>query len=233
MSDYLLLFDIDGTLLSAGGCGKNALERAFEKLFGVRNAWGETVADGKTDLLIVNELAERHLGRKLQHDEWSSFTDRYTRYFAEESEHFIHFRTMPGAFKLLEYLSDLPGIHLALATGNIESVSWMKLRRVRLHTYFRCGGFGAHHTERTAILSDAVFSAHHHFKKKFKKRKTFVIGDTEHDVRAAHRIGLRSIGVDTGSTRGRDFHRIRPHHRLPDFSDLDAFVRILNRSFAD
>lgn len=231
MSDTLLLFDIDGTLLSAGGCGKIALERTFEKMFSIRNAWGHTTADGKTDLLIVNEIAERHLGRKLQHKEWQAFTELYARYFSEESEHFIHFRTMSGAFKLLEYLSDLPGVYLAIATGNIEPVSWMKLRKVRLHSYFRCGGFGSHHTDRISILNDALIAAHRFFNKRFSKRKTYVIGDTEHDVHAAHRVGLRSIGVDTGSTAGQGFCRIRPHHRLPDFSDLDAFVHILNRSF--
>lgn len=230
MSACLLLFDIDGTLLSTGGCGKIALERAFEKIFGIPNAWGNIHPDGKTDLLIFNEIAVRCLGRKLKVEEWVTLSERYTRYFAEESEHSIHFRTTPGAFKLLEYLSDLPNVHLALATGNIEKVSWLKLRKVRLHTYFRCGGFGSNHTDRVGILRDALHSASNHFQRKFSKRKTFVIGDTHHDVIAAHKLKLRSIGVDTGSTCGKDFHKTKPHHRLPDFSDLDSFVRLLKHS---
>ncbi len=224
---YLLLFDIDGTLLSTGGCGKVAIDRAFEKMFGVSNAWGETFPDGKTDLLIFNEIAVRCIGRKLKAEEWVQLSERYALYFSEEAERSIYFRTMPGAFKLLEYLSDLPHVHLAVATGNIEKVSWIKLRKVRLHNYFRCGGFGLNHTDRTGILSDALHAAENQFGRKFSKKKTFVIGDTRHDVAAAHTLKLRSVGMDTGSTRGNDFLEIRPHHRFPDFSDLDAFVRIL------
>lgn len=230
MNHYLLLFDIDGTLLSTGGCGKFAFERAFEKMFGISRSWGNTFPDGKTDMLIFNEITVRCIGRKLTENEWVELSERYAAYFAEESEHDIKFRTTPGAFKLLEYLSDLPHVHLAVATGNIEKVSWMKLRKVRLHNYFRCGGFGARHTNRVGILNDALNAAENHFDRKFSKRKTFVIGDTRHDVVAAHQLKLRSIGVDTGSTRGQDFLEVRPHHRLADFTDLDAFVRLLGKS---
>jgi phosphoglycolate phosphatase-like HAD superfamily hydrolase len=75
-------------------------------------------------------------------------------------------------------------------------------------------------------LKDALHASHNHFGKKFSKNKTFVIGDTKHDVVAAHALKLKSVGVDTGSTLGRDFIQIRPHHRFSDFSDLDAFVRL-------
>jgi len=231
MNDTLLLFDIDGTLLTSGHCGKNAFDRTFEKMFGVRGAWGDMLPDGKTDLLIGNEIARRHLGRELTLPEWADFTQRYTKHFAEESEHSIHFRTMPGAFKLLEYLSDIPHIHLAVATGNIEAVSWIKLKKVRLHSYFRCGGFGENHAHRMGILSDAHQASQNHFKKKFSKRKIFVIGDTRHDIDAAHKMRFRSIGVKTGTNRGDDFKIVKPHHLLDDFSDLDRFLLILSRRF--
>ena len=233
MSAYLLLFDIDGTLLSTGGCGKTALERAFEKMFGISDAWGDIVPDGKTDLLIFNEIAFKCLGRKLRMEEWVTLSERYIRYFEEESEHSIRFKTTPGAYKLLEYLSDLPNVHLALATGNIEKVSWIKLRKVRMHNFFRCGGFGSNHTDRVGILRDALHSAQNHFNRKFSKQKTFVIGDTCHDVVAAHTLKLKSIGVDTGSTCGKDFEKTEPHHRLTDFSDLDLFIRTLKHSLDD
>jgi len=35
----LLLFDIDGTLLLTGGCGKVALEKAFEEMFRIPDCW--------------------------------------------------------------------------------------------------------------------------------------------------------------------------------------------------
>ncbi len=228
MKDALLLFDIDGTLLTSGSCGKNALNRAFDKIFGIQNAWGNILPDGKTDKIIANEMASAHLGRPLTSIEWTHLYDLYTTFFAEESENFIHFQSLPGTIQLLEDLSRRSHIYLAVATGNIESVAWVKLRKAGLHSFFSCGGFGADHMNRTGILKDALDASHKHHRKKFFPRRVFVIGDTKHDVIAAHALELRSVGVDTGTNGGTDFVHHPPHHRLKNFLNIDAFLNVLN-----
>ncbi len=228
MTPYLLLFDIDGTLLSAGGCGKIAIDRTFKEIFSVSGAWANTFPDGKTDLLIFNEIAERCIGRKLKNDEWETLSNLYAQYFEEESEKPGYFKTTPGARNLLEKLADLPQIHLSVATGNIEKVSWIKLHKANLHSFFKCGGFGSNHINRTGILNDAIASSESHFGHQYSKKNVFVIGDTRHDVIAAHALELRSIGVDTGSTGGRDFEEAQPHHRFSDFCDAGSFIQLFN-----
>src|ERR1700746_3668661 len=52
---YLVLFDIDGTLLSAAGSGKRAIYRALRESFGSTGP-DDYWFDGKTDRQIVREL---------------------------------------------------------------------------------------------------------------------------------------------------------------------------------
>jgi hypothetical protein len=96
-------------------------------MFGISRSWGDVTPDGKTDLLIFNEIAVRCIGRKLNTEEWVQLSERYALYFAEEAESSIKFRAMPGAFKLLEYLSDIPNLHLAVVFTIIFAVADLDL----------------------------------------------------------------------------------------------------------
>ena len=49
MTNKLLLFDLDWTLIYTGGAGVRALDFAFEKLFQIPNAMKKVSPDGKTD----------------------------------------------------------------------------------------------------------------------------------------------------------------------------------------
>ncbi|HPV76283.1 MAG TPA: hypothetical protein PLX31_15370, partial [Gemmatimonadaceae bacterium] len=51
----LVLFDIDGTILSTEGAGRRAMEGALVSAFGTPGAPGYRY-DGKTDVQIVREL---------------------------------------------------------------------------------------------------------------------------------------------------------------------------------
>ena len=51
----LVLFDIDGTLLSSHGAGRRAMEAALIETFGSRGSPGYRY-DGKTDRQIVRDL---------------------------------------------------------------------------------------------------------------------------------------------------------------------------------
>jgi phosphoglycolate phosphatase-like HAD superfamily hydrolase len=52
----LLLFDIDGPLIHAGGAGISAANRAFCVIYHVQDAMQGLKADGKTDPLILREM---------------------------------------------------------------------------------------------------------------------------------------------------------------------------------
>jgi phosphoglycolate phosphatase-like HAD superfamily hydrolase len=56
----LVLFDIDGTLISSGGAGTLSLDRAFREVFGLQDAFRGISMAGKTDIQIIKEGLTRH-----------------------------------------------------------------------------------------------------------------------------------------------------------------------------
>ena len=55
----LLLFDIDGTLITSGGAGEGALKDAMKERFGVEEDLQGILLAGATDAKIAREAARR------------------------------------------------------------------------------------------------------------------------------------------------------------------------------
>jgi len=223
----LLLFDIDGTLLLTGGAGKVAFEEAFEELFEVPNAWRNLDPHGKTDPAIFDEVATRELGRLLTPGEFDLLMERYEDIFEERIHESPRFELMPGVVEILEHLSRDPEIFLALGTGNFERAGRMKLSRGGIEHYFHTGGFGNDAREREKILLAAVTYSEELARKSFEKSMIFVIGDTEYDIAAAKKAGLKSIAVLTNGRTRNHFKKDPPDHILEDLTDIPAFLACL------
>ena len=225
----ILLFDIDGTLLLTGGCGKIALERVFLDFFEIENAWGNLIPDGKTDPNIIDEIAQNRLGRTLSAKEHAKICKLYLKYFDQEIKKTIHFRLMPGVSRLLEILAQRNNVLLGIATGNLEPAGWQKLKRGKIHNFFGFGGFGSDSRERSEIIQIAISRAEKLLGQKSLRENIFVIGDTHYDVRAAHQLGLKAIAVTTGSYAADHFlNGDRPTHLLSDLTDSGAFLNLIN-----
>jgi len=223
----LLLFDIDGTLLLTGGAGRIAFERAFFKLHGIPKAWGPTVPDGKTDPVIIDEIARRELGRSLDSEENQVLENLYVKYFAEEIRQSQNYRLLPGVPELLQSLSEIPDTYLSLGTGNFEMTSWLKLERGGIRHFFKCGGFGSDSPLRQEVIRAGIQKSEHCFGEKFQTDRIFVVGDTAHDVKAAQELKVHSIGVNTGKSGGNQFKEYSPTHLLEDLTDIRAFLECL------
>ena len=224
MKKTLLLFDIDGTLLLTGGAGKIAFEEAFEEIFEIPHAWGNLDPHGKTDPAIFDEVAKRELGRLLSPGEFELLMERYEEIFEERIQESPRFELMPGVVEILEHLSRDPSLFLALATGNFERAGRMKLSRGGVEHYFLTGGFGNDAREREKILLAAVDYSEELARQHFDKHRIFVIGDTEYDIAAAKKVGLRSIAVLTNGRTRQHFKKDPPDHILEDLTDIPAFL---------
>ncbi|MBU9888595.1 MAG: HAD hydrolase-like protein [Candidatus Omnitrophica bacterium] len=224
----LLLFDIDGTLLLTGGCGKVALEKAFEESFGIPHCWGDTVPHGRTDPAILNAICLRVLGRRLTSAEYSRLCERYHGLLRHEIAATTQYRLMPGVPELLTFLSNRKEVFLALGTGNFEDASRIKLERGDLLRYFKCGGFGSDDEDRAEILRHAVRRSEKMSGHPFHKDRVFVIGDTVHDVRAGRSSGFKTIVVLTNHACKEDFRDCPPDHVLKDLSHIPTFMACLD-----
>lgn len=223
-----LLFDIDGTLLLTGGAGQVAFERAFEECFGVSDAWGDVVPDGKTDPVIFGEIARRAIGRDLEAAEYEDLCARYLSYFPEALQRSERFRVMPGIPELLADLKRRPEYLLGVATGNLEAAAWHKLRRGELHDYFCFGGFGSDAAKRAELVRKAIERARQEAPDAaHEPERCVVIGDTVLDVAAAKANGTRVVGVATGGYPAAELLASGADLVLEDFTDTRPLIGFL------
>jgi len=199
----VLLFDIDGTLVSTGGAGRRAMVGAFATLHGKDDVFEGTSFAGMTDRAIarhglrglVAEVTEAEIDRALE---------TYLRLLEEELAKADGYRVLPGVMALLESLDGLPGVAIGLGTGNVRRGAYAKLARGGLDRAFAFGGFGCDAEDRTELLRTGARRGADALGVPLERCRVVVIGDTPKDVAAAQGIGARCIGVGTGSYSAAD-----------------------------
>lgn len=222
-----ILFDIDGTLIDSGGAGVKALNRAFEEVFLIRNAFKTISMAGKTDLQILTE------GMKLHNV--ASSNGVVPEFF---ESYIAHLRTAidateghvkAGIREALVALEDSDQCILGLLTGNIEQGAMIKLEAFALDRYFEIGAFGNDDADRNRLLPIAL--------EKLRKSRALdidygdciVIGDTPRDVECAKPYGAFSIGVATGPYSYRLLEEAGADVVFYDLSDTTSFLNVVRQ----
>ena len=196
----LLLFDIDLTLISTGGAGLRALDRACHQLFQLEHAMDGISPNGKTDPAIVREIFRVRLkNTSPSQRQIETVLEAYLSFLKDEVRLSTTYRILPGIISLLDHLVAHDGAVLGLATGNIEMGGRVKLERGGLNRYFDFGGFGSDAEDRTEVVRKGAIRAARKTGKTFHPDDTFVIGDTPLDIQAGKRAGFQTVGVATGS----------------------------------
>ncbi len=196
----LILFDIDGTLLSTNGAARRAFERALLEVYGTAGPIDSHRFDGKTDPQIARELlnaagfADAHIDRHL-----ARLFERYLDGMrAEIAQPGYSTLVYPGVRDVLEALIARDDVVVGLLTGNIVAGADVKLRSARLHSYFTFGAFGSDAEERAALPAIAVQRAQEHTGAEFRGKDVVIIGDTPSDVSCGQALGVFAMGVCTG-----------------------------------
>ncbi len=222
----LLLFDIDGTLVS-GGPAKDAFRVALTDAFGTTGPIELHPFAGKTDPQIARELLV--LAGLSDADVDRGLPALYARYL-EELERRLPDRPMavlPGVVELVQILAGHPEVALGLVTGNIAGGARLKLRGPGLHHHFVIGAYGSDSEERNDLPALALRRAREHWGVDFEPRDVLVIGDTPKDVECGRAHGLTTVGVATGGYDQDDLARSGADHVVLDFSDTDRVRELL------
>jgi phosphoglycolate phosphatase-like HAD superfamily hydrolase len=194
----LLLFDVDQTLISTGGAGVRALNRAFRDHLNLENALEGISPGGKTDPYIVREVFRGRMGADAAMGaEMENILSTYLTYLQDEVDKSETYRVLPGIAEILDDLSNRRNVLVGLATGNIEAGARIKLERGKLNHYFAFGGFGSDSEDRAILVRRAAEIAAR-AGSVIKPADTFVIGDTPRDIEAGNANGFTTIGVATG-----------------------------------
>lgn len=220
----VILFDIDGTLIHTNGAGRDALNVALSREFGVTDPHPVDLS-GRTDRGICRELFEIH-GIPQTEENW----DRFRHAYLEALDEHLHQRqgmVLPGVNDLVGSLKQQANVALGLLTGNIREGARRKLARYGLAGHFAFGGFGDDHCERDDIAREALAASRRHCGDHVCADDIWVIGDTPLDVRCARSIGARVIAVATGFATVEALAACEPDLLAPSLADTRALVQLL------
>jgi len=216
----LVLFDVDGTLITARGAGRRAIKRALERVFGTTGSLEGYDMSGKTDPRIVLEvMAGAGLEGEAVKERLDEFFEAYARTLTEEIGDGRDIVTMPGVADLVRLLATAADVVLGLLTGNIEEGARIKLGPTGLLPYFTLGAFGSDDPDRRRLPSLAARRAHALIGHPFRPGEVFVVGDTPHDIDCARAFGAVAVAVATGRFTGEQLLGERPDLLFEDFSD--------------
>ena len=200
----LLLFDIDGTLLSAATREHaRALDGAIREVHGVNpdNLRSQIGPAGRTDGEIARLiLIDLGVSARRIDDRADDVRDATCRIYAQICPPDLSDHVIPGIPDLLSRLAARDGVTLGLLTGNFEPVARLKLRRAGIGRWFApgFGAFGSDSEDRAALPAIARRRGPERAGAPVPREQTIVIGDTPRDIACARADEVRVVAVTTG-----------------------------------
>ena len=225
----LVLFDIDGTLLSAGGAGARAVRDAMLEVYGETGQIGGYNMGGRTDPQIVRELLTA-VGYSVEDVEarldalWERYIENLRREIGQ-----ARITPFPGVPQLLDRLerSGDPTV-LGLLTGNVMEGARLKVDAAGLgFDRFRVGAYGSDHWQRPELPAVAARRAREATGIDFEGKEIVIVGDTPFDISCGAHLGVRTIATATGTHSAEDLASHGPDYLFDDLSDVDAVWRAI------
>ncbi|MCC9656454.1 HAD family hydrolase [Rhodopirellula halodulae] len=221
----VLLFDIDGTLLTTAGGGNRALKQAIAEEFSVADPDTDISFSGRTDRSLMVELLQRN---KVSPSEANCgrLRRRYGGLFGAELRR-TGGTVMPGVEVLLQSLQAFSELDVAVMTGNFPETATQKLEFFRLRQWVRwiVGGDMDVHRDDMARRAATMVSRRHGS----LHQQTIVIGDTPADVLCGRAIGAQTLAVCTGGFTKEQLGHAEPTLMLDDLSETDRVIEFLMR----
>jgi phosphoglycolate phosphatase len=218
----LVLWDVDYTLVNAGGLGTRLYEAVFREMFG-RELPAVAPKAGRTDRAIVLDTltlagipdADRHV------DSFLTELARQVLLLDGQSDSAVV--ALPGAAEAIAALAGSSRVRQSVLTGNIRPLAELKLRAAGLGDglNFDAGAYGDAHEVRAELVYEARQAASQVFGEDFTGPATVLVGDTPLDVAAALTADARAVGVATGSYSADQLAAAGAHAVLSDLTNPD------------
>jgi phosphoglycolate phosphatase len=225
----LVLFDIDGTLLSSEGMGRASMQRALDEVFGSPGN-PQYRYDGKTDRQIVREVmrmeghSDEHIDSRME-----KLMELYLeglRAGAKSGK--FNVKPLAGVPEILDALEARDDVVLGLLTGNIAPGARIKLSAAGLDPErFRVNAFGSDHESRPELPGIAQRRASEVLGLSIAGDRLVVIGDTPADIACGRSLGARSIGVASGHYTVEQLEAHNPYAALPSLADTQQALEAI------
>ncbi len=219
---HLFLFDIDGTLIASGGAGEHALKLAVRDQFGAEDGLRDIEIAGCTDRLITLALFKKY-GVEPTPQRITEFLDLYLGYLAVELPQ-RKGRLLPGIVELLNALKARPQVALALLTGNLVRGAELKLAHYGVWHYFEFGAYADDALERNHLGPVAQARALERHGADFAPERTFILGDTPHDIACGKAINAVTVAIATGNFTSEALAAYHPDFLFENLSDVEGVL---------
>jgi phosphoglycolate phosphatase-like HAD superfamily hydrolase len=216
------LFDIDGTLLNS----RDAVHlEAF--LVAMREAYGKSIGlegvavQGSTDPIILLHALE--LAGVPEADGRARLPEALARMCREVEARSGELRS-EVCEAVPELLAELKatGKLIGVASGNVETIGWAKLRAAGIDQYFAFGSFSDRNESRTEIFRWGAEEAR---RRLGANARVCFVGDTPADVAAAKACGFPVIAVATGIYSLGQLGKAGPEMCIPTCQTLWSYAR--------
>jgi phosphoglycolate phosphatase len=229
VASLLVLWDVDHTLVVAGGVGLRMYELAFRDMFSVEVPRVAVPMAGRTDRAIaVDLLTEAGVPDPRSHvTRFQALQAQYAPELAPELA--ARGRVLPGVPGAIAALAEpRPGLRViqSLLTGNVRALAEVKVGALGLgeNLDFDAGAYGTESEIRADLVPVARRNAEARYGEDFSGPATVLIGDTPLDVEAALATGARVVGVGTGNFTVDELLAAGAHAAFADLSDTPAVV---------
>ena len=211
------LFDIDGTLLnSRDAVHYFAFQSALKSVFGVTARIDGVPVHGNTDPGILRAVLRREGFADHEIDSRMPQMAAEMCADAERNREQLQPEVCPSIKDLLTLLH-AQGKVLGAASGNLETIGWLKLEKAGLRSLFSFGSFSFPRELRVDIFRHGI----DHAREVLGPDATVcIVGDTPADIQAARAAGVPVIAVATGVYKFAELRSQEPDACLTSVTDL-------------
>jgi phosphoglycolate phosphatase-like HAD superfamily hydrolase len=221
----LLLWDIDGTLITAHGAGEAALRESLHTSFGLSSDLSHIEMAGQTDRSIFRQIL-----RAFALPETPSNITLLEKHYLGALPAQIAQRGVspfPGIEKIVTEASRRDDIVQGLLTGNLRHGAQLKLNPTGYWSFLPFGAFGDDSEKRDQLGPFALRRAKEHHGIDFSPERVWVIGDTPYDVACGKAVGVKTFALATGRHSLACLREAGADAVARDLSDVPAFWRIV------
>jgi len=220
----LILFDIDGTLITTGGAGMKAFSGAFAEVFGLPEATENISFAGRTDHGLVSEIFGANIIEPTANNFnkfEQAYLDRLARFLPGNAR-----EPLPGVQQAIAAFHELnPPPMIGLLTGNHPRGAEIKLRHYGLWEEFAMGAFGDQNANRDDVARAALAQGRSLIPG-LQPSEILVIGDTDRDIQCARTIGAKMLAVATGPYSVAELQSHEPDWVVADLTSLQPATLI-------
>lgn len=222
---FIILFDIDGTLLTVDrNFNRPLLRRIIDDLEINYPSMESDPFSGRTDYDIITSFLVNH---NFDEDLYKKFKTIYLERLNDEikSEHVLRHNFIDEALSFFDNEKFING----LLTGNYPSAAYKKLEAASIEFDFKFGAFGEFHKDRNMLPKLALQTIGDQLGIEPDPSLFIIIGDTLRDIECAKANGMKCVAVATGKFSSEQLAKYDPDLVIQNLSKPEEwFAKLIN-----